>query len=46
MHNGKPARFVKNFLSCGDGSIEGAFRSYIEQVKSGEYPAPEHAFAQ
>ena len=46
IHSGKPARFVKNFLSCGDGSIEGAFRSYIEQVKAGEYPAPEHAFAE
>ncbi|MEO6699516.1 MAG: 3-methyl-2-oxobutanoate hydroxymethyltransferase [Paraperlucidibaca sp.] len=45
IHSGKPARFVKNFLATGDGSIEGAFRSYIEQVKSGAYPAPEHAFA-
>jgi 3-methyl-2-oxobutanoate hydroxymethyltransferase len=45
IHSAKPARFVKNFLATGDGSIEGAFRSYIDQVKSGEYPAPEHAFA-
>lgn len=45
MHGGKPARFVKDFLIAGDGSIEGAFRHYIDQVKSGTYPAPEHTFA-
>lgn len=45
IHHAKPARFVKDFLQAGDGSIEGAFRCYIEQVKSGAYPAPEHAFA-
>jgi len=45
LHNGKPARFVKNFLSEGDGSIEGAFRAYVKAVKSGSYPAAEHAFA-
>ena len=45
LHNGKPARFVKNFLSEGDGSIEGAFRAYVSAVKSGSYPAAEHAFA-
>lgn len=45
LHNGKPARFVKNFLPEGDGSIEGAFRAYVQAVKSGSYPAAEHAFA-
>ncbi len=45
LHNGKPARFVKNFLAEGDGSIEGAFRAYVTAVKSGSYPAAEHAFA-
>lgn len=46
LHAGKPARFVKDFLASGDGSIEGAFRSYINDVKHGRYPAPEHAFAE
>lgn len=45
LHNGKPARFVKNFLTEGDGSIEGAFRAYAHAVKTGSYPAAEHAFA-
>lgn len=45
LHNGKPARFVKNFLTEGDGSIEDAFRAYVKAVKSGSYPAAEHAFA-
>jgi len=45
LHNGKPARFVKNFLAEGDGSIEDAFRAYVKAVKSGSYPAAEHAFA-
>lgn len=45
LHNGKPARFVKNFLGEGDGSIEGAFRAYVQAVKCGSYPAAEHAFA-
>lgn len=45
VHAGKTARFVKNFLQAGDGSIEGAFRQYVAEVKDGRYPAPEHAFA-
>ncbi|PQA52334.1 3-methyl-2-oxobutanoate hydroxymethyltransferase [Amnimonas aquatica] len=45
LHNGKPARFVKNYLGSGDGSIEAAFRQYVAEVKDGRYPAPEHAFA-
>lgn len=44
LHAGKPARFVKNFLSSGDGSIEGAFKHFVTAVKSGDYPAPEHGF--
>jgi 3-methyl-2-oxobutanoate hydroxymethyltransferase len=45
MHPGKPARFVKNFLvDSKDGSIAGAFQAYVEAVKGGHYPAPEHCF--
>ncbi len=44
VHAGKTARFVKNFLQAGDGSVEGAFRQFVAEVKDGRYPAPEHAF--
>lgn len=43
MHQGKPARFVKNFLT-GQPSIEAAFVAYVTAVKDGSYPAPEHGF--
>ncbi len=44
LHVGKTARFVKNFLNEGDGSIEGAFRQFVAAVKAGDYPAHEHGF--
>lgn len=45
LHPGKPARFVKNFLAeSDDHSIAGAFRAYVQAVKTGSYPAPEHCF--
>lgn len=45
LHSGKPARFVKNFMAeSKDGSIAGAFKAYVDAVKSGSYPAPEHCF--
>lgn len=44
LHAGKPARFVKNFMACSNGSIEGAFKAFIQAVKDGSYPAPEHTF--
>ena len=40
---GKKARFVKNFLE-GQGSIQAAVGAYVQAVKSGSYPAPEHCF--
>ena len=40
---GRPARFVKNFLSDGR-SIEQAFEAYVAAVKDGSFPAPEHTF--
>lgn len=45
LHSGKPARFVKDFLAAGNGSIEDAFRCFVSDVKSGAYPAPEHGFS-
>lgn len=44
LHAGKPARFVKHFLPSLDGSIETAFRQFVSDVKSGDYPAAEHCF--
>jgi 3-methyl-2-oxobutanoate hydroxymethyltransferase len=36
-------RFVKDFLATG-GSIEGAIKAYVEAVKSGAFPGPEHSY--
>ncbi len=39
----KCPRFCRNFLE-GQGSIAGAFAAYAAAVRSGLFPAPEHAF--
>lgn len=44
LHTGKPARFVRNFLTGSNDGIRGAFQAYVEAVKTGTYPAPEHGF--
>lgn len=44
LHTGKPARFVKNFLTGNNDGIRGAFHAYVNAVKNGDYPAPEHGF--
>jgi 3-methyl-2-oxobutanoate hydroxymethyltransferase len=36
-------RFVKNFLE-GRDSIDGAVRAYVEAVRDGSFPAPEHGY--
>lgn len=41
----KPAKFVKNFMPEGDGSIAGAISAYVKAVKDGSFPGPEHGFA-
>jgi len=40
---GRKARFVKDFME-GRSSIEAAVRAYIEAVRDGSFPAPEHCF--
>ena len=40
---GKKAKFVKNFMA-GQNSISGAIDAYVAEVKSGEFPQPEHGF--
>lgn len=37
-------KFVKNFLQQSDAGIPGALRSYVDEVKSKRFPAPEHCF--
>ena len=41
----KPAKFVKNFMPEGDGSIQGALAAYVAAVKNGSFPQPEHEFS-
>ena len=36
-------RFVKDFLAQS-GSIEGAIKAFVQAVKSGEFPGPEHSY--
>ena len=40
---GRKPRFVRNFMP-GSDSPQTAVAHYVEAVKSGEYPAPEHCF--
>ena len=43
IYPGRKARFVKNFLPGASG-VQDAIRRYVEAVKSGAFPAPEHTF--
>lgn len=40
---GHKPRFVRNFMEAA-ADIESAIRAYVQAVKSGMYPAPEHGF--
>ncbi|EIT68248.1 3-methyl-2-oxobutanoate hydroxymethyltransferase [Hydrocarboniphaga effusa AP103] len=40
---GRRPRFVKNYMQ-GGVDIQGAIRSYVDEVKGAAYPAPEHCF--
>jgi 3-methyl-2-oxobutanoate hydroxymethyltransferase len=40
---GSVPKFVHNFLEDA-GSVPGAIRAYVEAVKDGSFPAPEHCF--
>ena len=41
IYPGKPARFVRNFMS-GGSDIEAAVAAYVKAVKDGSFPGPEH----
>jgi 3-methyl-2-oxobutanoate hydroxymethyltransferase len=43
IYPGRKARFVRNFMAGASG-VQDAIRRYVEAVKSGAFPAPEHAF--
>ena len=43
IYPGRKARFVRNFMSGASG-VQDAIRRYVEAVKTGAFPAPEHAF--
>ena len=43
IYPGRKGRFVRNFMS-GGGSVLDAIRRYVEAVKTGAFPAPEHTF--
>ena len=40
---GKRAKFVKDFMA-GTGSVQAAVESYVQAVRTGSYPAPEHCY--
>jgi len=43
LTQGRKPRFARNFMSAGQ-SPQDAIRRYVQAVKSGEYPGPEHCF--
>jgi 3-methyl-2-oxobutanoate hydroxymethyltransferase len=43
IYPGRKARFVRNFMAGAPGIAE-AIRRYVEAVKTGAFPAPEHTF--
>lgn len=43
IYPGRKARFVRNFMAAADGA-KTAIRRYVEAVKAGAFPGPEHAF--
>lgn len=43
VYPGKKGRFVKDFMAEAQ-SIEGAVAAYVQAVKDGSFPAPEHCY--
>jgi len=44
LYPGRPAKFVKDFLTGCAGGVQGALREYVKAVKSGAFPGDEHAY--
>ncbi|MGH8206325.1 MAG: 3-methyl-2-oxobutanoate hydroxymethyltransferase [Steroidobacteraceae bacterium] len=43
LTTGRKPKFARNFMA-GSASPQAALAAYVQAVKSGEYPAPEHCF--
>ncbi|HRE17863.1 MAG TPA: 3-methyl-2-oxobutanoate hydroxymethyltransferase, partial [Rhodocyclaceae bacterium] len=43
INPGKKARFVRNFMD-GHSSVADAIAAYVQAVKDGSFPAPEHCY--
>jgi 3-methyl-2-oxobutanoate hydroxymethyltransferase len=43
LYPGRKGRFVKDFMAEAQ-SIEGAVKAYVQAVKDGSFPAPEHCY--
>ncbi|HSQ66675.1 MAG TPA: 3-methyl-2-oxobutanoate hydroxymethyltransferase, partial [Polyangiaceae bacterium] len=43
MSRGPSPKFAKLFAELGDAAVA-AFRDYVRDVQSGEFPGPEHAY--
>jgi 3-methyl-2-oxobutanoate hydroxymethyltransferase len=44
LYPGRPAKFVKNFLRGNVHGVQGAIKAYVDAVKTGSFPAPEHCY--
>ena len=45
LYPGKTAKFVKNYLKGNPNGVQGALADYVEEVKSGKFPAAEHCYS-
>lgn len=44
LYPGRPAKFVKDYLSGNTQGVQGAIRAYVDAVKTHQFPAPEHCY--
>ncbi len=44
LYPGKSAKFVKNYLDGNRHGIHGAISDYVDEVKTGAFPAAEHCY--
>jgi len=45
LYPGQTAKFVKDFLKGQAGGVPGALADYVQAVKSGAFPGPEHGYS-
>jgi len=45
LYPGKTAKFVKNYLKGNTDGVQGALADFVEEVKTGKFPAPEHCYS-